>query len=52
MLLDDFEEFFTRSVDLARVRPLHTRYTIKYCSKGEGKLVLKVTDDEQARVRV
>jgi signal recognition particle subunit SRP9 len=43
--ITDFEEFLTQAEEIYRSAPLNTRYCIKY-RHCEGKLVLKVTDDQ------
>uniref|UniRef100_A0A453RAM6 SRP9 domain-containing protein n=1 Tax=Aegilops tauschii subsp. strangulata TaxID=200361 RepID=A0A453RAM6_AEGTS len=46
VLLDSWDEFVDRSVQLFRADPITTRYCMKY-RHCDGKLVLKVTDDRE-----
>ena len=44
MLLENFEDFATRSIQLYERAPFRTRFTTKY-RHADGALEIKVTDD-------
>lgn len=48
MYVEDFNAFYQQAEELLLKDPIKTRYVVKY-RHTDGKLVLKVTDDDVVR---
>jgi signal recognition particle subunit SRP9 len=51
MYVEDFNTFYQQAEELLLKDPIKTRYVVKY-RHTDGKLVLKVTDDDVVRQRL